>query len=305
VFWIGFVGCLTQRRLWPLLAAWVTWALAALLYASGGASLPGLAQLGQLFFNSWVRIMSVNGVLAPAVAALGIAALVDRLTTRLAERRAEPSRDGGRRTRPPAVLPAAVAAVLAIGYLLTTGLEYRATNAEAIAERYGAPAFTRISAEEREAFEFLAAEPDVGRVLNNGNDGSTFLYVYEGIPVVNIYPLGMPEARHGIYLMEHFNEIGTDPTVACLVRRWDITHVIVSLSSPGIGASGAPDQWVDTPLFDYAPGFFDLVDVPEVEVAYANPDVAVFRIDPEVREGADLDACTADPAHPEPDGEDR
>src|SRR3954451_17641211 len=66
----------------------------------------------------------------------------------------------------------------------------------------------------------LALERHVGRVLNNGNDGSTFLYVYEGIPVVNTYPLGMPEARHGIYLMQHLNDLGTDPAVACLLRRW-------------------------------------------------------------------------------------
>ncbi len=300
VFWIGLAGCLTSRRLWPLLAAWLAWALAALLYGSGHSDLPGLAQLGQLFFNSWVRIMSVNGVLAPAVAALGLAVLADRLANLLVPRRSQ--RDGGsHRLDPVAVLPAAVALVVALTYVLAAGQGYRDTNIEAIADRYGDPEFIRISSEEREAFEFLASEPDVGRVLNNGNDGSTFLYVYEGIPVVNTYPLGMPEARHGIYLMQHLNDLGTDPAVACLLERWDITHVIVSLSSPRIGARGAPDRWVRTRLFDYAPGFFDLVDVPGIEAAYANPDVAVFRIDPAVAATADLGACTADPAAPLPD----
>jgi hypothetical protein len=303
IFWIGFVGCLTSRRFWPLLAAWLAWALVALLYGSRHADLPGLAQLGQLFFNSWVRIASVNEVLAPAVAALGLAVLADRLVGLLDLRRSQ--RVGASR-RPDlvAALPAAVAVVVALAYVPAAGEGYRDTDIEAIAARYGDPEFLRISPLDREAFEFLASEPRVGRVLNNGNDGSTFLYVYEGIPVVNTYPLGMPEARHGIYLMEHLDDLGTDPAVACLLRRWDITHVIVSVSSPRIGARGAPDHWVRTPMFDYAPGFSDLAGVTGIEVAYANPDATVFRIDPTVTATAGLDACTADPAAPLPDDRD-
>ncbi|WNV74795.1 DUF6541 family protein [Geodermatophilus sp. DSM 44513] len=303
VFWIGVLGCLTQRRLLPLLAAWLGWALAALLYGSGYDDLPGLTQLGSLFFNSWVRIMSVSGVLAPAVAALGTAALVTRVTDRAAARppaRHQQHARAGARTAVPALVAAAVAGV----HLLTAGLGYRETNTEAIAERYGDPEFTRISADERAAFAAIAAEPDVGRVLNNANDGSTFLYVYEGIPVVNTYPLGMPEARHGIYLMQHLNDLASDPAVPCLLRRWEVTHVIVSLTSPAIGARGAPDRWVRTRYFDYAPGFFDLTEVPGLEVVHANADAAVFRIDPAVTRDADLDACTADPASPLPGGRD-
>ena len=301
LFWIGFLGCLTTRRLWPVLAAWVSWAVAALLYGSGFADAPVLAQLGQLFFNSWVRIMSVSAFIAPAVAALGLAALTASLAG-LAERRKKRTESSGQRQRPrlATALPVVVAAAVALGYVFISGLDYRETNTRALAQRYGHPEFLRITPEERAAFDFLAGEKPVGRVLNNGNDGSTFLYVYKQIPVVNTFPLGTPEARYGIYLMEHFNEIGTDPAVGCLVRRWDITHVIVSLSSPAIGAKGAPNGWVDTELFDYAPGFFDLIDVPEVELAYYNSDVAVFRIDPEVRRDSDLSACSADPADPVP-----
>ncbi len=303
LFWIGFVGCLTSRRLWPLLAAWLSWAVAALLYGSGSADLPGLAQLGQLFFNSWVRIMSVSWVLAPAVAALGLAALVDRAAA-LAERRGTQPEDAGSRQRTgrlAAALPAGVAAVVALVHLQTAGLGYRDTNVVAVADRYGDPEFYRVTPEEREAFAFLGAQPDVGRVLNNGNDGSTFLYVYEGVPVVNTYPLGMPESRYGIYLMQHLSDVGTDPVVGCLLQRWDVTHVTVSQTSPSIGARGAPDRWVPDEYFSYAPGFFDLVEVPGFEPVFSNSDTAVFRIDPAVREDADLSACTADPARPLPD----
>lgn len=303
LFWIGLVGCLTRRALWPVAAAWASWALAAVLYASGHADLPGLRQLGQVFFNSWPRIMSISTVIAPAVAALGLAALTDRLVTVLDRRRR--TRPGPAH-RPPArqsPVPVLVAAALAAAFALTSGSGYQRTNVQAVSERYGDPVFYRVTPEEREAFDYLATEEtDVGRVMNNANDGSTFLYVYEGIPVVNTYPLGMPESQYGIYLMQHFNEIGTNEQVRCLVERYDITHVLVSLTSPAIGAAGAPGRWVRSKLFDYAPGFFDLIDVPELENVFYNDDVAVFRVDPAVRSGNDLTACSADPAHPGPPG---
>ena len=102
--------------------------------------------------------------------------------------------------------------------------------------------------------------------------------------------------------MQHFNEIGTNEQVRCLVERYEYTHVLVSLTSPAIGAAGAPGRWVRSKLFDYAPGFFDLIDVPELENVFYNDDVAVFRVDPAVRSGNDLTACSADPAHPGPPG---
>ncbi|HEV7189311.1 MAG TPA: DUF6541 family protein [Blastococcus sp.] len=289
LFWVGFVGCLTSRRLWPLVAAWLFWAVAATLFATGHAGLPGLAQIGGLFYNSWTRIVSVVWALSPAVAGLGIAALVSRLVGMPAVER--------RRLRPAAV--AVVAVVLAAGFFAKSGVQYARTNAHAVAERYGAPAFYRVSPIEHEAFDYLAQHRSgVGRVLNNGNDGSTFLYVYDAIPVVNTYPLGMVQEEYGIYLMEHFNEIGTNDVVRCLVQRYDITDVITSVSSPRIPSFAAPGHWVTTPTFDYAPGFRNLQDVPQVRRVFTNPDTTIYQIDPAIVAGHDEGACTSDPAHP-------
>lgn len=293
LFWVGFVGCLTARRLWPLAAAWLFWAAAAILFASGHAALPGLRQLGSVLYNSWTRIDSVVWLIAPLVAGLGLAQLVTRVTD---QERVHRSRWRN------AVLPA-TAAVVAVGFLATSGIQYARINARAVAARYGQPEFYRLSSIEPQAFAYLAAHrAQVGRVLNNGNDGSTFLYVYDEIPVVNTYPLGMSQAEYGIYLMEHFNEIGTNPVVRCLVQRYHITHVITSVSSPRLPNFDAPGHWVKTPTFDYAPGFAGLARVPQVHEVFANADTKVYRIAPDILAGHDQGACTADPAHPLPSG---
>lgn len=297
LFWLGLLGCLVRRRLWPVAAAWLFWAGAAALFASGHAGLPGLAQLGSVFYNSWTRLTAVSWLLAPAVAGTGLAALVDVLVERAGDRldAVRPLR----RLQPAALLAPVAAVLVAAVYTAACGLAYAGVNQDAVAERYGDPQFLRLSPIEPQAFDYLAAHrSQVGRVLNNGNDGSTFLYVYDGIPVVNTYPEGMPQSEYGIYLMQHFDEIATNPAVRCLVQRYQITHVVTSVSSPRLPGAGFPEHWVTTEWFDYAPGFADLQQVPLVSRVFSNPDVSVYRIAPSVLAGHDLDACTGDPAHP-------
>ncbi|MGY1731879.1 DUF6541 family protein [Geodermatophilus sp. SYSU D01045] len=296
LFAVGALGCLTRLRLLPLLAAWAAWALLAIAFNAGLSGAPVVAQVAGFFYNSLTRLVDLSWVLAPAVAGAGLAALLGGA----AELAARPGRGdaGSRRAR---VLQAAgpvVAAALALVFLLTAGLSYRDRNTEAVAARYGEPGFVRVSADDRAAFDWLGDQDDVGRVLNNGNDGSTYLYVYEGIPVVNVFPLGVAESRYGIYLMEHFDRIATDPKVRCLVQRYDITHLLVSRTSPPVWAAAAPFGWVDTPLFDAAPGFAGLDDVDEVDLVFRNGDASVYAVDESVLDGDDEAACTADPAAP-------
>lgn len=285
LFWVGVLGCVLTPRLHPLVAVWGFWAAIAVLLASGHSKLPVVSQVGALFFNSFSRLFDIGWIIAPAMAGLGIGALVALVA------------------RVPVLavrwLPPLAAAVVAVVFLVTSGLSYQHDNVTAVAQRYGDPSFLRVSPAEVEGFDYLASqEPDVGRVLNNANDGSTFAYVYDGIDVVNTYPLGMPEARYGIYLMQHVDELGRDPKVACLLQRWNITHVFVSLTSPPIGALAAPFGWVKAPGFSQPQGFADLQATPGLERVFSNEDTSIYRVDPQVRADANLSACSADPAAP-------
>lgn len=292
--WTGFLGCLTVRRLWPVAAVWLAWVAAAVLYGSGHADLPGLAQLGSVFYNSWPRIVALACATAPAVAGLGISALVAVVLGRVPS--GGPS---GRRVR--TLAAPVIAGSLAIAFFSSAGLAYADINAGAVAERWGKPTYYRLHPLEAPAFDYLAAHrADVGRVLNNANDGSTFLYVYKAIPVVNTYPEGTVQAEYGIYLMQHLNEIATNRVVRCLVQRYDITHVILSASSPPLLAARFPHHWVKTEWFRYPPGFAGLGDVPQLSLVFSNPNTLVFRVASSVLAGDDRDACTSDPARPLP-----
>ncbi len=305
---VGLAGCLTRRRLWPLAAAWLVWVGIAVGFTTGLDDAPLLDQFGGLFYNSTPRLTNTTYVLAVAVAGAGITALAASLASLPGRLRRTPAAatspvDGpggatasGRR---PAdlLVPAAVAAV-GIVFVAVSALDYRTVNTQSVAGRFATPDFLRVSAEDRAAFDWLAGQDGVGTVMNNGNDGSTYLYVYEGVPVVNVYPLGVAEARYGLYLLQHFNEIDTDPKVRCLVQAHGITHVVVSLTSPLIGAAADPFDWLAEPTFSYAPGLADLDAVEDLDLVYRNPDTSVYAIDESVVGGDDRQACSADPAAP-------
>ncbi|MGY1794137.1 DUF6541 family protein [Geodermatophilus sp. SYSU D00525] len=310
---IGLLGCLTQRRLLPLAAAWLAWLAIAIGFTTGLDDAPVLEQIGGLFYNSTARLTNTTYVLAAAVAGAGIAGLAARLADLAGwrpRRRATPEATadttagatGGGATasgrRLPEVLVPLVAIAVGVTFVLVSALDYRVVNTQSVAGRASTPDFVRVSAEDREAFAWLARQDGVGTVMNNGNDGSTYLYVYEGIPVVNVYPVGVAEARYGIYLMEHFDRIDTDPKVRCLVQRYAITHVFVSLTSPRIGAAAAPFGWVDGPTFDFAPGLDGLDQADDVRLVHRNADASVYAVDRAVLEGDDQRACSADPAAP-------
>lgn len=291
LFWLGFVGCLTRRRLWPVAAAWLFWAVVMVLWTSGHSGLPVLAQLGGVFYNSTSRMTGIEWLLAPAVAGLGLSALVSRVLE------AAPAL----RPRRVALLVPAAAVVTAVAYFASAGWHYVDVNAASVGDRWGKPQFYRIAPAERQAFDYLAAHrAEVGRVLNNGNDGSTFAYVYDGIPIINIYPEGDMQAAYGVYLMQHLNEIGINPAVRCLVQRYHVTHVLMSRTSPPLLGRGFPDNWVRTKWFQYPTGFSDLGAVPQVSLVFANSDSLVFRIADSVLQGDDSAACTRDPSRPIP-----
>ncbi|MGY1726614.1 DUF6541 family protein [Geodermatophilus sp. SYSU D01062] len=303
----GLVGCLTRRRLWPLAAAWLAWVGIAVAFTTGLDDAPVIDQIGGLFYNSTPRLTNTTYVLAVAVAGAGITSLAAQLAA-VATRRghasdspsptdtAEGATAAGERL-PDLLVPAVVAAV-AVVFVSVSALDYRAMNTQSVAGRFATPDFLRVSGEDRAAFEWLARQDGVGTVMNNGNDGSTYLYVYEGIPVVNVYPLGVAEARYGLYLMQHFNEIDTNRKVRCLVQQHDISHVMVSLTSPLIGAAADPFDWLAEPTFSYAPGLEGLDDVEDLHRVYRNTDTSVYAIDESVLEGDDRQACSADPAAP-------
>ena len=292
LFWIGFAGCLVDRRLRPLAVLWGAWAGLYLIWASGGAGAPVVKQIAGVFYSSANRLFDLPWIVAPVIAALGLGSLALH-AARILRSRWQPAA-----RVPPAPVVALAVALAAVLYAAGPGGTYAEANQLAVANRWSDPIAIRVSAQDRAAFEYLASVRDeVGRVLNSANDGSTYLYVYTGLPVVNVYPVGNTETQYGIYLMQYFNRIDDSEQVRCLVRRWDITHVFVSRSAPLISNIGSPGDWTGpTGRFRYAPGLADLDDVASVTEVFGNDDASVYRINPEVARTADLDACSESPS---------
>ena len=134
--------------------------------------------------------------------------------------------------------------------------------------------------------------------MNNANDGSNYGYVYYDLPLVNYATLGSAATMWGVELLAHFDELGDDPAVDCLIERYDVTHVFVSRTVPVIGAGGDPGDWIAEPLFRTAPGLDQVAEAPGLRVVFENEDATVYEVDRDFvrdelqRSGAD---CSSTP----------
>ncbi|MEU7525243.1 DUF6541 family protein [Saccharothrix sp. NPDC042600] len=289
---LGAVAVVVFRRGFGVLAAWLAWVVVEVLFATSPATGPDALVTG-FFYHAHLRVWSHISLFAPVLAGLGTALVASALALRLARRPAAAgsaaseavvgSAAGGSVGRRWAVRWAVVVlmGVAAAAYLVWPAAGYARVDANYLAGRFARPDFVRVGPDDRAAGEWLAARVRPGeRILNSANDGSTFLYVEHGLPVVNVSTLGAPRTPYTYGLLRSFNTYPTDPGVRRELRDLNVRWVYVDSAAPRIGASGAPEGWVGGPLFSTAPGLERLAGLPGLTPVFRSGTVSVYEVDP-------------------------
>lgn len=268
---VGAVVLLALRRGWGALVALLASGAVLLLYLVA-PDVPGLRTWTGLFYNSYVRIQAAGAAWSWVVGGVALA-LPAGLLGLLATRRA------GNRVVVGAVVTV-VTALTAVGFWTQAGSAYARTDEQALASRYASPDFVRVGPDDRRAIDFLAGAVQPGeRVLNNANDGSTYAYVYAGVPVVNFTPLGESELPYAWGLLERIDDLDTDPQVQRWVCEEDVAWVYVDEQAPGIGSPSTPGDWYPEPSYTVPPAFLGLDDVEALEPVMTAGTVTVYQVD--------------------------
>ncbi|WP_210969735.1 DUF6541 family protein [Saccharopolyspora endophytica] len=269
----GLVAILVRGGPWGLVAAWGAWAVVVVaMYVSPGRGWE--AGITRYFYNATFRISSHLNLFVPVIAALGVvftAAVVARRLPRL------PS------LRPSAGRWAAVGLVMVLAavYGMAVLPGYLRIAQSTVASRFSSPTpYVRVSPDDLAAIRWLAPRVLPGqRVLNSANDGSTYLYVLGGVPVVNVLTLGAAAWPPSYALLEDFNRYRTESDIRRALTDLDVAWIYVDTKTPTISSAGAPENWVSAPSFGLAPGLLNLEALPEVRPAFRSGTVAVYSVD--------------------------
>lgn len=263
---IGVVALLVRWRGLGPVVAWLFWVVILI----GAWLSPGTgyeAVVTGFFYNAMLRTWSHTSMLVPVLAGLGVV-LVGALLARIAKR------------LPGWAVVTAVAAAVFTLYAVEPARNYATLNEEAVATRYSTPDFVRVGPDDEAAIAWLAERVRPGeRVFNSPNDGSTYLYVERGIPVVNVYTLGLPGVPYSYELLEHFHTYPSDPGVRQQLADLDVHWVYVDESAPGIGSNGSPEGWAGSAGFSLAPGLADLDGLPGLDLRFRSGTVSVYALD--------------------------
>jgi hypothetical protein len=270
---IGLAATLVLRRAIPILVVWAIWVVIVMLAYRNptGVTAPILG----FFYNSVGRLQCHVQLFAPALATLGVFGLFSALFKVVDRVRLPP-------TRQQVVGALAVLAVFAftVGYINGPTSEYERTSALALSQRWSHPQLYRVDAEDIAAANWLRGRVQPGqRIMNSPNDGSTWLYVHDGLPVVELSTLGVPGSPYTWQLMKNFRYLGTDPTVRRLILALNIAWVYVDSRAPIIGADGAPDNWTGGGLMTTVPGLDDLEQTPDLILAHVVGAVQIYKVD--------------------------
>lgn len=272
---LGVACALVTRRHGGLLLAWFAW-LIILLNFLGDTGLPFVTAVAGLFYNSYVRI---SGGIAPyqwlligvAVVSLGRLAAAAFGRVKASAGRGDTAEAGP--------LAAGGALVMTMA-LIGLSIGYVNTNADALAGRYADSDFFRVDDDDRAAIRFLADNVEPGeRVMNNANDGSTFLYIYAGIDIVETTPLAISDARYTEQLLLDFGDLDTDSSIQDLVRRLNIHWVYFDTESPPIGSRVDLYPWWGEPTYSIPPAFEHLDEVDSLTEVFTAGSVAVYHVD--------------------------
>jgi hypothetical protein len=266
---LGVIAVVALRRGFGPVTAWAAWSLvtigAFLSPGSGPASL-----ITGFFYNAQLRVWSHVSLLAPVLAALGVVLTASQCAVWL------------RRHSPAPVRPAAALLVVLawLGYLAGPAWRYAHTNVTAVASRYLTPDFVRVNGDDQRAISWLAGHVRPGqRVLNSANDGSTYLYVERGVPVLNVTTLGVPGVPYTYRLLKSFRWYPTDSQLRAVLLRYNVAWVYVDSRAPTIGSAGSPEDWAGTAGFTLAPGLADLAGLPGLVPVFTSGSVTVYSLD--------------------------
>lgn len=269
----GIVLLLTRRGFGLLTAtgAWV--AITMGMWLSPGTGFESI--ITGFFYNAMLRIRSHFYLFVPVVIAVG--AVVFAMVAANALRRRAPLR---RFAIPSVGIATALAVLFSVAYAVVPARGYMNINAHYLATRYGNPDLIRIGVHDEAAFDFLQGKVGPGeRVMNSANDGSTYLYVEKGIPVVNTIAMGFHQAPYTYHLLQRFNRYETDAEIRKTVLDLNVTWVLVDSDPPPIGASGSPEDWAGGGLFTFAPGLAKLDGLPGLTERFRSGPVKVYQLD--------------------------
>ena len=266
---VGIGAVVALRRGIGLVAAFAVWsAIVVGAWLSPGTGVDALVT--RFFYHAMLRTWSHVYLLAPVLAGLGVVLVADRVAV-LARRRL-PLRASW------AAL--ALVTVAFVGYAAAPAVGYARIAEVSVATRYRTPEFVRIGPDDDAAIAWLAAHIRPGeRVFNSPNDGSTYLYVERGIPIVNIYTLGLTGIPYTYRLLQTFDTYPTDPAVRRQLADLDVRWVYVDSDTPAIGSAGSPENWAGPDGFRLAPGLRDLDGLPGLTEAFRSGSVTVYALD--------------------------
>ncbi len=266
---IGVAAILALRRgLGPVLAftAWSLIIMAGWLSPSTGWE----TVITQFYYKAMLRTWSHLSLLAAVLAGLGVVLVAGRIAVLVRRRLA----------LRPAWTALGLTAVAFAAYAVGPAVGYAEINEEAVATRYRTPDFVRIGPDDQAAIDWLAAHVRPGeRVFNSPNDGSTFLYVERGIPVVNVYTLGLAGIPYTYRLLQQFNTYPTNDTVRQQLIDLNVRWVYVDSWPPRIGSVGSPEDWAGPDGFQLAPGLAKLDGLPGITPAFRSGNVTVYALD--------------------------
>jgi hypothetical protein len=265
----GALAVVVFRKGWPILTAWLVWAVITLAFHLSPNSGVG-AIIGRFFYRVGTRIDSHMYEMIPVLVAclfvLPAAALY-----------------GLHLTRPPLVRARPFVAiggiVVVLGALLaTTFTGYYQVNARALAQRYVTPEFSRYDASDYAAVNWLHDHERPGEtILNSANDGSTLAYVEYGLPILSTLPDGRNPIADRVTLLRSFNAYPHDPRIQAILRQMNVQWVYVDSQAPLIDTDST--HWNGGGLYALAPGLKDLAGLPGLTTAFHSGTVTVYHLD--------------------------
>ena len=266
----GVAVCVLRRANAGLVGAFAVWAALLMAYLMDVDVAP-LQTIYSLYYQAYVRLIGGLAPLQWLAGGVAVAAVAEALAS--VARRVP----AARRVR---ATPAILAALGTAGLLVVVCIPYARVNVQALAERHSDPTIQRVDQFDLQAAAFVAERIRPGqRVMNNANDGSSYGYVFYGLPIVANTALGLGTVPYTSELLQGFNRLDEDDEIRELVCELDIAWAIVDDTAPPIGARGRP--WVPRGVFTTAPGLKRLGRTDHLERAARFGDVTVWRVDRE------------------------
>lgn len=210
-FWVGIIAAVAMRRGRAWAALWLSFAVLYVWLWSFPS--PLVNTLTAFWYSDPFRLAYILVLLAVPFIAFALGAPLQAW------------RDGrltGSSSRAP--LLAATALVMFVALAATGGVSSVAT----VRQNY--QTFSLVDADARRAFVFLAGQTRKGeRVLNQHQDGSTWMYALYGVaPLIPAKSTEDPVWRDKLYLVRHAADIDTNPRAAALAQQYQTRLVYVN-----------------------------------------------------------------------------